>query len=232
LPRVQAVLESTRGRKSLESWAARPLAGFYGMLGRFDEGRALLAEARSVMEELGRPLEATVLAFWTGPLEMLAGDTAAAERAYRAACEELQSIGEKGWLSTMAGLWADVLYELDRLDEAAAAVGLSRDATTSDDYNAQALWRCAEAKLAARRGAFEEAEALALEAIDFIGRSDELNNQAHVQLGLVEVHRLAGRPEDAIRALDDAIARFEQKGNVVMTERSRALRDELSATNR
>jgi hypothetical protein len=40
---------------------------------------------------------------------------------------------------------------------------------------------------------------------------------------------MLSRPEDAIRALDDAIARFEQKGNVVMVERSRALRAELGA---
>ena len=48
-----------------------------------------------------------------------------------------------------------------------------------------------------------------------------------MQLSLVEVYRLAGRTEDAIRALDGAIALFEQKGNVVMTERSLGLRDEL-----
>ncbi len=229
LPRAEAILESTRDTKTLASWSVRPIAGFYAMQGRFDEARALLAQARSTMEDLARELEAHVLAFWTGPLEMLAGDPAAAEREYRVACEHLESKGEKGWLSTMASLWAEALYELDRFEEAATAVRMSRDATTSDDYNAQGFWRCAEAKLAARRGAFDEAESLAREAIDFIGRSDELNNQAHVDLGLVEVYRLAGRSEDAIRALDDAIARFEQKGNVVMIERSRALRDELGA---
>jgi tetratricopeptide (TPR) repeat protein len=183
------------------------------------------------MEDSGRPLEAKVLAFWTGPFEMLAGDPAAAEREYRAACDGLKSIGEKGWLSTMAGLWADALYELDRLDKAAAAVRLSRDATTHDDYNAQALWRCGEAKLLAREGSFDEAEALAREAIAFTDRSDELNNSALVALGLVEVYRLAGRADEAIRVLDDAIARFERKGNAVMAERLRALREELSATN-
>jgi tetratricopeptide (TPR) repeat protein len=200
------------------------------MQGRFDEARALLAQARSVMEEMARPLEAQVLAFWSGPLEMLADDPAAAERDYREACEHLDSIGERGWLSTMAGLWADSLYALDRLDDARAAARLSRDATTRDDYNAQALWRCAEAMLLAREGSFDEAEALAREAIEFIDRSDELNNSAHVVLGLVEVYRLAGRTDEAIRVLDDAIGRFERKGNAVMTERSRGLRDELGAT--
>jgi class 3 adenylate cyclase/tetratricopeptide (TPR) repeat protein len=227
LPRTEALLESARGRKTLESWLARPVAGFYAMQGRFDESRALLLQARSIMEEMARPVEAKVLAFWSGPLEMLADDPTAAEREYREACDALQSIGDKGWLSTMAGLWSDTLYTLGRLDEARAAAHLSRDASTLDDYNAQALWRCAEAKLLAREGSIDEAEALAREAIAVIDRSDEVNNSAHVVLGLVEVYRLAGRADDAIAALDDAIARFEQKGNVVMTERSRALRTEL-----
>jgi tetratricopeptide (TPR) repeat protein len=160
---------------------------------------------------------------------MLAGDVAAAEREYRAASDELQSIGEHGWLSTMAGLWADALYELGRLDEARAAARMSRDTATRDDHNAQAMWRCAEAKLVAREGRFDEAEALARGAIACAEASDELDNGAHIYLGLVEVLRLAGRPADAVEALDGVIARFEQKGNLVMTERTHALREELSA---
>jgi class 3 adenylate cyclase/tetratricopeptide (TPR) repeat protein len=229
LPRAEALLESARGRKTLESWLARPVAGFYGMQGRFDESRALLGQARATMDDMGRELESKVLAFWSGPLEMLAGDPAAAEREYRAACEYLVAIGEKGWLSTMSGVWAEALYELDRLDEARTAAHLSRDAATRDDANAQAFWRWAEAKLLAREGWFDEAEALAREAIAFSDRSDELDNSARVRLGLVEVYRLAGRNEDAIEVLDDAIARYQRKGNEVMTKRSRALRAELGA---
>jgi class 3 adenylate cyclase/tetratricopeptide (TPR) repeat protein len=227
LPRVEAFLEAARG-KTLESWLTRPIAGFYAMQGRFDEARALLDHARSIVEEMSRPLEVTVLAFWTGPLEMLADDPAAAAREYGEACDHLQSIGEKGWLSTMAGVWADALYALGRFDDARTAARLSRDASTRDDYNAQALWRSAEARLLAREGSFDEGETLARESVALIDRSDELNNAAHVLLGLVEVYRLAARPDDAVRALDDALARFERKGNLVMTERCRTLREELS----
>ncbi|HSC48904.1 MAG TPA: AAA family ATPase, partial [Gaiellaceae bacterium] len=111
LPRAEAILESARGDKWLEAWAIRPVAGFYGKQGRFDEARELLARSRSNLEELGRKLELTTVAFWTAPVEMLAGNPAAAEEALREACATLEAAGEKGWLSTMAGVHAQALYE-------------------------------------------------------------------------------------------------------------------------
>ena len=63
-----------------------------------------------------------------------------------------------------------------------------------------------------------EAERLADEAIPWADRSDELNNQAEVRTDAAEVYRLTGRLDKAVTALQEALARFEQKGNVVMTE--------------
>jgi tetratricopeptide (TPR) repeat protein len=228
LSRAEDLLESVRGQKALEVAAIRPVAGFYAMQGRFDEGRELLARARAIHEELANPLDFHTLGgFWAGPLEMLAGEPASAEDELRSACEFFLERGEQGLLSTLAAFLAQALYAQGRFDEASRWVDVSREAATSDDYDAQAQWRLVEAKLLAQRNEYDEAEAVAREGIEVINRSDELDNQAHVQLALVEVLRLAGRYEDAILALDDAIARFEQKGNIVMTERSRALRDEL-----
>jgi class 3 adenylate cyclase/tetratricopeptide (TPR) repeat protein len=227
LPRAEAHLESVRGQQELEASAVRPVAGYYGMLGRFDEGRELLARARAIHEELASPMGLHTLAFWAPPLELLAGEPAAAEEELRSACEFFQTSGEQGLLSTLAAFLAQALYVQGRFDEARPWVDLSREMATSDDYDAQARWRLAGAMLLAQGGEFDEAEAVAREAIELIGRSDELDNQAHVQLGLVEVLRLAGRYEDAIEALDGAIERFERKGNVVMIERTRGLREEL-----
>jgi tetratricopeptide (TPR) repeat protein len=129
----------------------------------------------------------------------------------------------------MVALQAEALYLLGRFEDAKASVRRSRETSTSDDYDAQAMWRCAEAKLLAQRGRFDEAERLAREAIATIDRIDELNNQAQVRLGLVEVLRLAGRPAEAHDVLEEALARYKQKGNEVMAARARTLRDELSA---
>ena len=50
-------------------------------------------------------------------IEMLAGDNAAAERAARQGCEQLERLGDQAWLSTQACLLADALYALGRYEE-------------------------------------------------------------------------------------------------------------------
>jgi tetratricopeptide (TPR) repeat protein len=223
LPRAEAIVESAGSLKWGKAWASRAVVGFYGMEGRFEEARELAARASAVLEELGRPIELYTLGFWTGPLELLAGDPVAAEREAAAACDGLEAAGEKGFLSTMATLLAEALYAQGRLDEAEAAVRRSREAATSDDFNAQAGWRASQAKILARRGELEEAESLAREAIEIIDRSDELSHQGDLRVGLAEVLRLAGRTDEAIPVLQEALERYEQKENRVSADATRAL---------
>jgi class 3 adenylate cyclase/tetratricopeptide (TPR) repeat protein len=223
LPRAEAIAESAGTLKWGKAWASRAVVGFYGMQGRFEEGRELAARASSILEELGRPIELYTLAFWTAPLELLAGDPVAAEREAATACDGLEAAGEKGWLSTMATMLADALYAQGRLDEAEAAVQRSREAATSDDFNAQAAWRAVHAKILARRGELEEAERLAREAIEIIDRSDELSHQGDFRVGLAEVLGLAGRTDKSIPVLEEALARYEQKENRVSADATRAL---------
>ena len=127
----------------------------------------------------------------------------------------------------MAAMLADALYAQGRLDEAEAAVERSREAATSDDFNAQAMWRAGQAKILARRGEFEEAERLAREAIEIIDRSDELSHQGDFRVGLAEVLQLAGRTDESIPVLEEALERYEQKENRVAADTTRALLAEL-----
>jgi tetratricopeptide (TPR) repeat protein len=123
----------------------------------------------------------------------------------------------------MATLLAEALYAQGRLDEAEAAVERSREAATSDDFNAQAGWRAVQARILARRGELEEAERLAREAIEIIDRSDELSHQGDLRVGLAEVLQLAGRTDESIPMLEDALERYEQKENRVAAATTRAL---------
>ncbi len=227
LPRAEAIAESAGTLKWGKAWASRAVVGFYGMQGRFEEGRELAARANSILEELGRPIELYTLAFWSAPLELLAGDPVAAEREAAWACDGLEACGEKGFLSTMATLLAEALYAQGRLDEAEAAVQRSREVATSDDFNAQAAWRASQAKILARRGELEEAERLAREAIEIIDRSDELSHQGDFRVGLAEVLQVAGRTDESIPVLEEALGRYEQKENRVSADATRALLVEL-----
>jgi class 3 adenylate cyclase/tetratricopeptide (TPR) repeat protein len=226
LPRVQHLLESTESKTWTQSWLTRMVGGFYGLQGRFDEARELMEQARAALADLGRPLDVSTMAFWTGPLELLAGNAEAAEKELGQACDALDAAGERGWLSTMAGMHAEALYALDRLEDTEVAARRCRETATIDDYNAQSFWRGAQAKVLARRGDFAAAEELAIEAVEIIDRSDEINHQAMLRGGFAEVLSLAGRAGEARSHLEQALELYEQKENVVMAERTRAaLRD-------
>ena len=190
-------------------------AGLEAQAGRFDEARALVAEARRGFEELGR---AVALASLCGPvlsgIELLAGDAAAAESTLRESCETLQRLREDAYLSTRAAELAEVLYEQGRYDEAEEWAGLSERHAASDDVSAQILWRGARAKLLARRGSAAEAEALALDAVGRAVPTDALNQHARALLDLAEVLRLDGRDADADASVGAALELYARKGNV------------------
>jgi tetratricopeptide (TPR) repeat protein len=84
------------------------------------------------------------------------------------------------------------------------------------DASAQGAWRAITAKLLARWGQYADAERLAREAVAIYDRADEINHQADVRMDLAEVLELAGRQSEAATAVEDALALYERKGNVVM----------------
>jgi class 3 adenylate cyclase/tetratricopeptide (TPR) repeat protein len=193
------------------------------MLGRLAEARAMLAELRADVAERGGHLTtggmSTGVAF---EVELLAGDPAAAVAAGEEDCRILEDAGWKGALSSAAGTLANAYYELGRLEEADAWAERAAELGASDDANAQMLWRLAKAKVLARRGEHAEAERLAQEALEICEATDMLNDQAIAFADLAEVLALAGRPEAAAEALEQALVRYGRKENVVMANRVRA----------
>ncbi len=59
--------------------------------------------------------------------------------------------------------------------------------------------------------------------------SDFLSDQADALTDLAEVLRLAGRPEEAAAALEEAIGVHERKGSIAGVNNARALLTELAA---
>ena len=79
------------------------------------------------------------------------------------------------------------------------------------------------AKLLARQGVYAGAEALAQAAVQLAARTDLLSHHGDAQLDLAEVLRLAGKPDEADAAVRAGIELYARKGNIVQTERARAL---------
>src|SRR5213596_334645 len=74
-------------------------------------------------ERGGGILLATTTGMLSVDIELLAGDPAAAAELGAEGCRLLDELGEQSQLSTAAGLLAQALYALDRLDEADAWAG-------------------------------------------------------------------------------------------------------------
>ena len=139
-------------------------------------------------------------------------------------------MGERNYISTTAGLLADVLYRQGRYDESAEFAGVCEHLASPDDVASQFLWRCVRGKLRARQGAIDEAESLLSAAMALIETSDQLDLQGNGLLDFAEVRELAGAPADAAALSEKAAGLFERKGNVVSALRARQLAERLRST--
>jgi tetratricopeptide (TPR) repeat protein len=203
------------------------IRGFRGRalarLGRFDEARAILADARAEQADRGAGIGLTaVTGLASVDVELLAGDPTTAAELGAEGWGALDELGEKGLRSTAAGKLAQALYALDRLDEAEVWAGRAAELGASDDAITQMLSGHIRAKILARRGEHAEAGRLARAAVAIGEDTDWLDGQAETYADLAEVLSLAGRTREAAEALEQALARYERKGNIVMSQRTRA----------
>ena len=222
VPELLAWLDENEPRSGRDHFLRAYRAGALGMLGRFDEARVILAGSRAESAERGGGvLLANLTAFESVDLELWAGDPAAAAEFAAEGFRLHEELGEEIFLSMAAGSRARALYALDRLDEADDWAGRAAELGATDDAQKEMLWRRIKAKVCARRGEHTEAERLAREAVAICDGTEMLDAQGDVYADLAEVLALAGRPEDAAEALEQALARYERKGNVVMAARTR-----------
>ena len=92
--------------------------------------------------------------------------------------ELLESIGETGYLSSLASLLAEAIYMQKRYEEAERFSEVSEQNAAPEDLASQASWRSTRAAVLAQRGEAEKAEGLAREAVDIARRTDYLNMHA------------------------------------------------------
>ncbi len=223
-----AWLDENEPREGRNHWLRANRAGALAMLGRFDEARAILVELRTEAAERGEGMQlATAMCMDSVDVELLAGDPAAAAELGEEGCKLLDELGEQSILSTAAGRLAQALYALDRLEEADAWAGRAADLGASDDAFTQMLWRQVRAKVLARRGEHAEAERLAGEAVAIGEETDMIDAQGDVYADLGEVLLLAEKTDGAAAALEQALERYERKGNRVSTQRAQTRLAEL-----
>jgi tetratricopeptide (TPR) repeat protein len=228
--RCQEVLERAAGDRKAMSAALFAMGKLEAMRGRFDEARALIAQARSILREVKLSLwMAGPLTQMSGWVDLLAGDPAAAERDLRWGVKALQEIGELSWLSTVAAILAEAIYAQGRYAEAEEFIQLSEKTGSSEDAYSQALLRSVRSKILVRQGQSGDAERLARQAVEIAEPTDFLFLQALSLLGLGEVLHLMGRSEEARGVLDRALQVCDSKGFIVGVQQVRRLQETPAA---
>jgi tetratricopeptide (TPR) repeat protein len=207
------------------------LALLYAFAGRHDEARAAIERARDGLLELGQRTLHASMAMNVGWIALLAGDPGRAELELRDGAQVLEAGGEKGTMSTVAAVLAEVLYQLGRDEEAEQWTRRSERAASPEDVLSQAMWRSTLAKVLARRGDADHAMQLAAEAVELARRSDGLPPLGDCLLGRGEVLHLLGRLDEARVVLEEALAVYERKGIVPSIERTRTLLAALSPSD-
>jgi tetratricopeptide (TPR) repeat protein len=217
----EALIQGSGGDRKTEAQILRVLAHAHAMRGDFDLARNEYRRARRDLDELGWTFDAAVTSIDSGPVELLAGDPAAAEAELRRDYETLDRQGERNFIATVAALLAEALYRQGRDDEAATLVARSVGVAAPDDVVTQFMWRLVRAKLRAREGAVDDAINLANEAVELTRQSDDLIEQANALMDLAEVLATAGRPVEGDTARGRARELYEQKGDIVSAATAR-----------
>jgi class 3 adenylate cyclase len=223
----EEVLARAAGDRKARALAEVAIGRLEAMRGNFDRARLLYRRSRASLEEFGYLFHAALTSLHSSAIEMLAGDLAAAESELRADYRRLEEMGERNYISTTAGLLADVLYRQGRYDESAEFARACEHLASPDDVASQFLWRCVRGKLKARQGEIGEAEALLSAAMALIQTSDQLDLQGSGLLDFAEVRELAGAPADAAALAERAAMLFERKGNTVSARKARQLTEHL-----
>jgi class 3 adenylate cyclase len=205
------------------------MGGLQALDDRPDQARLTVEEAATIYDEIGEPYaRVNNCGRILGRIEMLYGDTAAATATFGGCCDAFDRMHDKAGLSTVAAELADALCASGRDEEAAAWLDVARTNAGAHDASAQYTWRRVQAKLDARGGAHEAAQAVALEAARIASRTDALNDHGQVLLDLAEVLALGELRSEGAEHVEHALELFERKGNLVSARTARARLSELT----
>jgi ATP/maltotriose-dependent transcriptional regulator MalT len=224
---MQTLLETEENRK-VHAFVTLLMSPLYAMRGEFDEARRLYRQAWSTFQEIGATLYGARTSLASAPVELLAGDVAAAERELRRDYELLDRIGERYLRPTVAANLALVLLLEERREEAAELVRVAEEVATEDDIETQSLWRSAKAALLAQAGDVDAAEEMASEAVGLLRRTDAIVQTADALCIYAAVLARGGRHEERAAALREAAALYSQKGNLVAERTTRSALEEVA----
>ena len=179
---------------------------------RPEASRHWLESARATFEELGQHLGLLDIEMHAGLVELLAEQPTVAEAHLRRARDGYAALGSHRRAARAAAALGRALVDLDRLDEAETVADA---ADGGDDIQATIGLLGVRSELLVRRGMFDEAEALARQAVELAADTDALLDHADaVSLSRTRWQRLVAerKPREKRPAARNL---YEEKGSAV-----------------
>ena len=224
IERVEEILREHRGSRSVEAYMFHALAHLQARLGAFDTARASSDRYRAFLVDTGQQIGYLRSAELRFDVEMLAGDPEAACTVAEEAYDDLLEKGDR-W-PYLAAFLAQARLTLGRYEDAADVAEVAVASMISVE---RALGLGVLARVRARSGDTDVAEATIREAVAIVERTDFLFDRGTVFLDQSEVLRELGRAEESRAALERALGEFERKGDVVSSGRARSMLNDRNA---
>jgi tetratricopeptide (TPR) repeat protein len=222
IARCEEALELAAGNRRSEGIVMSYLAELEALHGNFDRARELCRTAREILLDAGAEIQAHSVSSRAGPVELLAGDAAAAAARLRIDYEALSELNEIYFASTLAALLAEALYAGGDYEEAAAFTRKAEELAPEDDTWTQAAWRSTRAKLIAiEDGDGQEALDLARQGVELLQTTDAPVWRANALCDYATVLDAYGQTHEAHAAFEQALTLYESKAASVPAERTR-----------
>jgi tetratricopeptide (TPR) repeat protein len=189
------------------------------MSGELQVARSLYTRGREMLMELGESVRVASSGIHMGNVELHGGDLQLAEHQMRRDVELLDRMGERYHLPAVAALLAKVIRDQGRDEEALPYLNMAEQLTSASDVSSQAFWRAVKAPILARQGRLAEAEELASVAVAMLKETEHPGFEADALVELAVCLGLAGKREDALRCLAEAISLHQRKGDLVLHAR-------------
>ncbi len=217
-----AEFEETAGelRRPHQRRVLRLRAQLAAMEGDFATARRAIATLRDLDET---EADAVPTAIAAGHDELYAGDSVAAEHELRIAFDFFRAADNWGFLVSVIPPLGDALIAQGRAPEALELTDLVEHHLAPEDMDAQIGWHRVRARALAHQGRLDEAEPLARRAVAIAEATEFVILHADALAALAEVLGLAGRPDEAAAARQEAIAVYEAKGATAAADRLRSL---------
>ncbi|MGV1005475.1 MAG: adenylate/guanylate cyclase domain-containing protein [Candidatus Nanopelagicales bacterium] len=203
----------TTGAPSLEATSLRCLAVLEVLRGRPEKARSMLADAHTILAELGLQHGLMETELYAGIVELMVGDPVAAEPHLRRALEGLDVLGVGVDAGQASALLARSLLAQGRVDEAALYATQSEQ-IAGHNLKTAIAWRAVRAEILCAQGRHGDATVLAIEAVAVAAGTDLVLDHAEACLSLSRVLAAAGDDSGAADARSQAESLYAAKDAV------------------